>query len=321
MYLEEHSFGFMMPRYAVAQSNRYNPRMASNSGERKIWTTRALLTWTTQHFERHAIDTPRLAAEMLLSHVLGVARLKLYMDPDRPATELERAAFRELVERASGHEPVDYLVGQTPFFSMMFKVTPDVLIPRPSTETIVEHVIQHAKRTPGFHRPIIADVCTGSGAIAVALAKHLPDCAVIATDISEAALAIAKENAVAHGVADKIEFKHGDLLEPLRGRRVRYLISNPPYVSDAEWEAVEPNVKDYEPTLALRGGVDGLDFVRSLLENGAELLEKPGQIVLEIAASQNGAAIELANSNGWHNANVLADHEALPRVLVADWHD
>lgn len=285
------------------------------------WSTRRLLLWTTQHFERRGIDSPRLSAEMLLAHVLGTTRLKLYMDPDRPATELERAAFRDLVERAGNHEPVDYLVGQAPFMSLLFKVDRSVLIPRPSTETLVEHVIQHCRRTPGFAAPLIADVGTGSGATAIALAKHIEGSRVIATDIAEESLAIARENAAAHGVADRIDFRLGSLLEPLRGlgERLRYLVSNPPYIPDNEWPDVAPNVKDYEPHRALRGGADGLDLVRPLIEHGPELLDTPAQVVIEIAASQKVAALALAGSNPLlTSAIVLPDHESLPRVLVAD---
>lgn len=273
----------------------------------------------TDHFSRRHIDNPRLSAEMLLAHVLGVPRLRLYMEADRPASDLERATLRSLVERAGAHEPVDYLVGETPFFSLMFKVTPAVLIPRPSTETIVEHVIQHAKRTPGFHAPTIADVCTGSGAIAIALAKNLPTSHIIATDISDEALAIARENADRHGVADRIDFRQGDLLEPLQGERVRYLLSNPPYINDAEWQEVAPNVKDYEPTHALRGGADGLRYLRPLIQKARQHLEHPGQLVLEMAASQKEQLLDIAqHAPGLANAHILADHEGLPRVLVAD---
>ena len=294
--------------------------MHASDSSSQAWTTRRLLHWTGQYLAKKGVDSPRISAEMLLSHVLGTARLKLYMDPDRPATELERAAFRELVERAAEHEPVDYLVGHAPFFAMMFKVTPDVLIPRPSTETLVEHVIQHAKRTPGFLSPVIADIGTGSGAIAVSLAKHLPSCRVIAVDISPAALAVAKENAVTHKVADRIDFVQGDLLSPiLAGHRLSYLVSNPPYIDDDEWQAVEPNVKNYEPHLALRGGVDGLRYLRELIEKAPAYLQTPGQLVLEFASSQKKKMLQLAENNpGLTNAHVLADHEALPRILVAD---
>ena len=292
--------------------------MSNRSTSEEKWTTRRLLAWTTQHFEKKDIDSPRLSAEMLLAHVLGVQRIKLFIDADRPASALERAASRDLVERALKNEPVDYLVGHAPFFSMMFKVTPAVLIPRPSTETIVEHVIQHAKRTPGFRNPLIADVCTGSGIIAIALAKHLSGCHVIATDISADALAIAKENAATHGVTEHIDFRQGDLLAPLDVQRVRYLVSNPPYISDAEWKDVLPNVKDYEPEQALRGGSDGLQLIRPLIAQAKRYIEPPGQLVLEIAASQKDAVLALAKEAGLQNAHVLADHEGLPRVLVAE---
>ncbi len=287
--------------------------------QRDVWTTRRLLQWTSDYFGKKGIDSPRVSAEMLLAHVLGVKRLRLYMEADRPASELERAAFRELVERAAQHEPVDYLVGQAPFFSMMLKVTPAVLIPRPSTETLVEHVVQHARRTPGFSAPLIADVGTGSGAIAIALARHVPHCRVLATDLSAEALAVARGNAADQGVTDRIDFVQGDLLAPLAGQRVRYLVSNPPYISDEEWAAVAPNVKHYEPEHALRGGVDGLRYLRAILAEARPHMETPGQVVLEIAASQKDKALQLvADAPGLDNAHVLADHEGLPRVLVAD---
>lgn len=284
------------------------------------WTTRRLLAWTADYFAKRGIDNPRLAAEMLLAHVLGAKRIMLYADADRPASELERAAFRDLVERAAAHEPVDYLVGQSPFFSLGFKVTPAVLIPRPSTETLVDHVIQHSRRTPGFKTPLIADVGVGSGAIAVTLAKNIPGSRVIATDISAEALAIARENAATHGVSDRIDFREGDLLEPLADQRGRlhYLVSNPPYIPDGEWAAVAPNVKGHEPTHALRGGVDGLKFVRPLIQGAAVLLADPGQLVVEIAAVTRDKVMQLARDAGLRNPHVLADHEALPRILVAD---
>ncbi len=281
------------------------------------WTTRQLLVWTTTYFKRKGIDSPRLSAEMLLSHVLQTTRLKLYTDPDRPAGGAERDAFRGLVERAVKHEPVDYLVGEAPFFSMMLKVTPAVLIPRPSTETLVEHVLQHARRTPGFSTPRIADVCTGSGAIAVALAKHLKGAHVVATDISAEALAVAAENADREGVADRITFRQGHLLEPLGGEKFEYLVSNPPYISDAEWAEVAPNVKDHEPVLALRGGVDGLDLIRPLIAEARTVLSSPGRLLIEVAAAHKHDVLAMAEAAMLQHAHVLADHEGLPRVLVA----
>ena len=292
----------------------------SDHGQSEIWTTRRLLVWTSRFLAKKGVDSPRLSAEMLLAHVLGVPRLNLYMDSDRLATELERAAFRDLVERASAHEPVDYLTGQTNFFSLTLHVTPAVLIPRPSTETIVEHVMQHARRTSGFSTPLIFDIGTGSGAIAIALTKHLRNCHVIATDIREDVLAVAKENAQQQDVADRIEFVQGDLFDALQSdQRAQYLLANPPYVSDEQWAQVAPNVKNYEPELALRGGVDGLKFIRRIITDCRRHLDVPGQLVIEFGADQKEHVLQLSEKTpGLINTHILADHEGLARVLVAN---
>ena len=297
-----------MPLPSTAASTRPPP-----------WTTRRLLTWTTQYITRKGIDHPRLTAELLLSHTLGVTRLGLYMDPDRPSNDLERSLFHRLIERAARHEPVDYLIGHAPFRDGVVAVDRRVLIPRPSTETLAEHVVRHAKQTPGFHWPLIADIGTGSGAIAIAVAKEIPTSRVIATDVSPEAIEVAQENARGQGVLDRIEFKQGDLLGPIEGRRVHFLVSNPPYISDEEWGDVPACVKNYEPTLALRGGMDGLKYIRPLIANAPRFLLNPGQLVVEIAASQKQVAMELAcQSSGLRDPHILVDHEGLPRVLVAD---
>ncbi|MAE60727.1 MAG: protein-(glutamine-N5) methyltransferase, release factor-specific [Planctomycetaceae bacterium] len=283
------------------------------------WTTRQLLDWTAQYLEHKHVDVPRLAAELLLGHVLETPRIKLYMDMDRPASPLERAAFRDLVEKAVDHHPVQYLLGQAFFFSLEFEVNPDVLIPRPSTETLVQHVIEHARRTPGFRNPLIVDLGTGSGAIAIALAANLTDARLIATDISEPALDVARRNAQRHGVADRIDFRLGPLFEPLAGVRAHGLVSNPPYISDAEWQQVLPNVRDYEPAHALRAGPTGTDVLSPLIAHATEYLNDPGQLVVEIAASQQQIAIDLVNqATGLTAPRVLPDHERLPRMLLAD---
>ncbi|MHB1157450.1 MAG: peptide chain release factor N(5)-glutamine methyltransferase [Phycisphaerales bacterium] len=292
--------------------------MTDPRGKEQVWTTRKLLTWTTGYLERKGLDSPRLSAEMLLAHVLEVERIRLYTDMDRPTGPLERDAFRDLVERAAKHEPVQYLVGIAHFFSMTFKVDRHVLIPRPSTETLVEHVIQHARCTPGFHTPVVADIGTGSGCIAVALAKHIPGCRVIATDVSTDALRLAAENAEQNGVSDRIEFRGGSLYDAAP-ERFHYVCSNPPYISDDEWAEVAPNVKLYEPTGALRGGADGLDCLRPLIAAAHDHLASPGQLVLEIAASQKSAVLDcVAHNASLTHARVLADAEGFDRILVAD---
>ena len=299
------------------------------------WTTRRLLAWMTQAFEQRDLDAPRRMAEALVAHVLGTERLKLYMDPDRPASPLERQTLRDLVRRALDHEPVQYLIGEESFFGLMFHVDPRVLIPRPSTQTIVDEVLRHSRKTPGFggHREsdagagvLIADVCTGSGCVGITLAKHLPAARVVATDVSDDALAVARTNAARHQVDDRVEFARGDLLEPLDGHpatrgagSVDYLCANPPYIPDDEWADVEPNVKDHEPELALRGGADGLDLARLLVQDGPLRLRAGGLLLVEVAASRADATRELAERHpDLSSARIVKDSDGLPRTLVAE---
>ncbi|MBL0928098.1 MAG: peptide chain release factor N(5)-glutamine methyltransferase [Phycisphaerales bacterium] len=289
------------------------------------WTTRRLLDWMAGAFRAKDLDAPRLSAEMLLSHVLGCDRLRLYTDADRPATPLELSALRELVRRALAHEPVQYLVERAWFFSLAFRVDRRVLIPRPCTETIVEHVLQHARATPGFERAAIGDVCTGSGCIAIALLKNLPQAHAAATDLSPDALAVAAANAGALGVADRLTLLEGDLVAPLAahpaGRELHYLAANPPYIPDAEWDTpgmVGANVKGHEPEGALRGGPDGLKFVAPIIRDGPERLRPGGLLLVEIAASTAARVLELAAAQPLlEGARVIDDHEGHPRVLWA----
>lgn len=284
-------------------------------------------------FSSKGLDSPRLLAEMLLAHVVGCDRLRLYTDPDRPASDLEREQLRDLVARALRHEPVQYLVGHAWFFGLKIKVDRRVLIPRPATETIVEHVLQDVRARRGQDAArgeglLLGDVCTGSGCIAVALAKRLREARVVACDLSEDALTLARENAQEHDVADRLDLLRGDLLEPLldfpatrSAGSLDYLVANPPYIPDDEWEAVAPNVRDHEPHGALRGGADGLDLVRRLLtEHGgaAKRLRAGGLLLIEVADSKAETARELVQGQaGLGDVLVLKDFEGLARVVVA----
>lgn len=288
----------------------------------------------TKAFEDKDLDSPRRMAEMLVAHVIGTERLKLYMDPDRPATPLERDTLRGLVKRALDHEPVQYLVGEESFFGMRFGVDNRVLIPRPSTQTIIDEVLRHARSDHDAHTLrasdagegiLIADVCTGSGCVAAVLAKHLPGARVVATDISEDALECAKENMESHALSDRVEFVQGDLLaalekHPVASRKgsLRYLVSNPPYIPDHEWDAVEPNVKDHEPTAALRAGGDGLEFIAPLLEGAPDLIAPGGLLVIELASSHAAEVLERAKGDDrLERARIVKDSDELDRVLVA----
>lgn len=294
----------------------------------ELWTTRKLLVWMRQAFTKKGLDSPGLMSELLMAYVLGCERLKLHMDADRPASDSERQRLRDLVQRALNHEPVQYLTGEAWFYGIPFASDRRALIPRPSTGTIVEEVLHHARAAmptnPTGEGVLIADVCTGSGCVAVVLLKRLTGARAVATDLSADALTLAKENAQRHGVADRIDFIRGDLLEALDEHPVarsqgslHYLVSNPPYIPDHEWDAVEPNVKDHEPHLALRGGHDGLDLVRRLIAIGPRFLRPGGVLAVEIADSSAPAALELARANpALDSPRIVRDIEGLPRVVV-----
>lgn len=293
---------------------------AASTSPNETWTTRSLLRWMTDHFEAKGVDSPRVIAEMLLAHVLECDRMRLYMEVDRSASEDERTRLRELVARASHDEPVQYLLGEGWFFGKAFAVNPSTLIPRPATETIVEHLLQALRGEGEPDSQLIADIGTGTGCIAISLAGLLPGAKLIATDINAEALELALSNAEKHEVADRVEFRRGSLLEPIADMTGDFdaICSNPPYVPDHEWDAIAANVKDYEPEAALRGGADGLDLIRPLISGGGTLLKPGGRLYLEIATCNRDEVIKLAQLAGsYEDIEVLRDHEGLDRVLSA----
>jgi len=283
------------------------------------WTTRSLLDWMNKAFISKSFDSPRLCAEMLLAHVIGCDRMQLYTQADRPATPDERITLRSLVTRALQHEPIQYLVGEAWFFSHPFTVDRRVLIPRPSTETLLEHALQSLRDRPPANETRIADICTGSGCIAISALKVLPGATAVAIDISNDALDVARANAERHSVLDRITFIEGDLDGPLESEPPFHLIlSNPPYIPDHEWDSVEPNVKDHEPTLALRSGPTGLELVRPLIERTPAQLVPGGRLSIEIAACTADEALALAQANPLlETPEIIKDLEGLPRVLTA----
>ncbi|MBX3323620.1 MAG: peptide chain release factor N(5)-glutamine methyltransferase [Phycisphaeraceae bacterium] len=302
----------------------------AQSGPNSVWTTRRLLSWMNDTFTQRGVESPRLCAEMLLCHVIGCDRLRLYMDSDRPATPIERQSLRELVARALAHEPIQYLIGEAWFFGLPMHVDRRVLIPRPCTAIIVEQVIQHARGRPGFggHEGdalLIADVCTGSGCIAVAIARHLQHARIMATDLSPSALEVARQNAERHAVADRIDTICGDLLEPLLNHPVAgnkaslgALVANPPYIPDSEWDDVAPHVRNHEPTTALRGGTEGLDFVAPIIAHAPPLLRPGGLLAIEIATRTADTVLRIAQNHPLLTSpQILRDDDGLPRTLVA----
>jgi release factor glutamine methyltransferase len=286
------------------------------------WTIKRLLEWTGAFFARKDVGaSPRLSAEQLLAHVLHVPRIKLYTDFDRVLDEKDLACFRELVKRAAEQEPIAYLTGKAHFFNLEFEVTPDVLIPRPDTETLVENVLQLARRTSGFETPRVLDLCTGSGCIAAAIARHHPNSTIVAIELDPKALQIAQKNIEILGLSQRIALLQGDLYEPLASDVDRnpfdMIVANPPYIATANIASLDRSVRDYEPVQALDGGLDGLSFHRRILAGAPPRLRSGGRVFLEIAFDQGEAILALSKDcPELEDFRVLKDHAGNDRVLT-----
>lgn len=292
----------------------------------ELWTVLDILKWTTAFFTKQAVDSPRLAAELLLAHILGVERIQLYVQYDRPLDAPERAAFRELVKRRAAGEPVQYILEAQEFWSIPLRVTRGALVPRPDTEVLVEEALAHARALAGPDGDglRIADVGTGTGAIAIALAKELPGARVFAGDIAAVPLALAPDNARAAGVADRVTVCAGPGLAPLweaADRAPFHLVcSNPPYIRAAAMAGLMREVRDWEPHEALAAGPDGLDVLRPLV---AEVLA-PGRLapggaaLFEIGDADQAATVAAwLSAGGLIDARVRDDYASNPRVVLA----
>lgn len=266
----------------------------SSAASNDQWTVRRVLDWTIGHLHKHGSETPRLDAEILLAHARGCARIELYTHFDDVLSEAERGVMRDLVQRRATSEPVAYLVGYREFFGLDFRVTPDVLIPRPETETLVLELLALAKP---LSQPRILDVGTGSGCMAVAAAVNCLHATVAAIDRNEAAVSIARENADRHAVADRIRFLTGDLFAPLaEDEQFDFIVSNPPYVAEEEWETLPADVRLHEPKSALLAGPDGLAVIRRLIAEAPAYLVAGGWMLLEISPEQQDAVARLLQS-------------------------
>lgn len=279
--------------------------------ELEINSISAALSWARSHLKDCGIGDSFLEAEVLLASVIGLDRAGLYRESERKLKQGEACLFRRLVRRRAQKEPVAYLTGFKEFMGLEFEVNPEVLIPRPETELLVEKALEMAckkdldyERLSGFRPDIfIADVGTGSGAIAVSLARHLPEARILATDYSAGALAVAGRNARRHGVEKRITFFKGDLLSPLLELNLQgkifIIVANLPYIPSAELPGLMPDVRLYEPRLALDGGKKGLDLYQRLLPQAKELLAAPGCLLMEIGPGQGDAIGCLLEENGW----------------------
>ena len=283
------------------------------------WTVGRLLEWTAEYLKAHGSESPRLDAEVLLAKSLGCRRIELYTAFENEPSEAARAAFRELVRRRAEGVPVAYLVGHREFYSLDFRVTPDVLIPRPETELLVIAVLDMAKTRPVGEKLTIADVGTGSGIIAVCAAKHLPACHVIAIDTSPAALEVAKSNAEKHRVLERVEFVHSDLFASVAPeKKFDFILSNPPYVAAGEFDVLPPDVKNFEPRSALLAGPRGTEVIERLIPQSAQRLNPGGYLIIEISPMIHDRVVALFGAEPRLDPpTTIKDLARLPRVVQA----
>lgn len=279
----------------------------------EIWTIGAILKWTGQYFGEKGVDTPRLDAEVLLSHILGKDRLYLYTHFDQPLTPEELALYRSHVKKRVMRQPVAYITGRKEFMGLEFTVNTAVLIPRPDTETLVETALERLKN---IDNPVIADLGTGSGAIIISVLHILSQANGYAVDISPQALAVAQGNAAHNRVEDRLIFKEGDLFLPLQGLRFDAVLSNPPYIPAADIAGLAPEVR-LEPRLALEGGNDGLTYYRRLMAEADSFLKPAGFIAVEVGAGQAPAVAEMARLQGFDHIELIKDIAGIERVVVA----
>jgi len=277
----------------------------------ETWTTLKVLDWTKEFLASRGIENARLEAEWLLCAATGLDRVGLYLNFERPLDVEELAAYRSMVARRGRREPLQHILGTQEFCGLEFEVTPDVLIPRHDTETLVNEALA---RMPDAQS--VLDIGTGSGCIAVVLSTRLHNAAVTAIDLSEAALVVARRNAERNGVA--IEFLQGSLLEPVAGRHFDLIISNPPYIPSSDIIALEPEVRDFDPIGALDGGVDGLDVYRALIPDAAALLNNGGWLLLEVGIGQANDVAQMFRAAGSYGEPIITcDQGRIERVVGA----
>ncbi|MCS6849667.1 MAG: peptide chain release factor N(5)-glutamine methyltransferase [Gemmataceae bacterium] len=289
----------------------------SQPAEPTDWTLGALLEWTARFLLRKGSESPRLDAEVLLAHAVGCRRIDLYTRHDERATDETRQRFRELVRQRAEGCPVAYLVGRKEFYSLEFGVNRSVLIPRPESEFVVMECLQRAK---ALAAPRIVDIGTGSGAIAVTVAKHHPGAQVTAVDVSADALAVATQNAARHGVADRVRFLHGDLFGPVAEEKFDFILSNPPYIPHEELDRLPVGVRNYEPLVALDGGPGGYEVFGRLVADAGAHLVPGGWLIVEIGAPQEGETRRRIEAQAdFRLLPTVHDYSGHPRVLCAQW--
>ncbi|AKT36778.1 peptide chain release factor N(5)-glutamine methyltransferase [Chondromyces crocatus] len=286
---------------------------STQEGAGDAWTVRRILTWSADDLKKRGSASPRLDAELLLGKVLGLSRVQMVIDPERPLQKIELAVYKALHQRRRAGEPVAYLLGVREFYGRLFRVDRRVLIPRPDTEILVEVGLAATRHIALCAR--VLDLCTGSGCVAISLGKERPTTRVLGIDLSEDALVVARENALRLGAVN-VGFLQSNRFGSLAaGARFDLITANPPYVSDADMEELAPDIRDYEPRLALEGGRDGLNVARAIIEEAAPWLAPGGVLAMEVGAGQAEAAAALFERAGFDEIKRTRDLGGHERVV------
>ncbi|MBW2129768.1 MAG: peptide chain release factor N(5)-glutamine methyltransferase [Deltaproteobacteria bacterium] len=263
----------------------------------KTWTIQELLKVASDFLQKKGIESPRLSAEILLAHQLGMNRVEVYLNFDRPLDPSEISGYRSLVKRRLEREPIQYITGVQEFWSLDFLVEPGVLIPRPESELLVDklHSLHSEGRVPGSPSPRLLDLGTGSGALAVALAREIPGAFLVASDVSLKALRVAGKNAKRHAVENRIHFVGGDLFRPFKVGLSTFdaIVSNPPYIPHETFDSLPPEVRDHEPRLALDGGEGGMMYIRKIINEAPDYLSPGGWLLVEMDPEQTREALRM----------------------------
>jgi release factor glutamine methyltransferase len=282
-----------------------------------VWTIRKILTWATDDFQRRGLESPRLEAELLLGHALGMTRIDLIVKSGQilGAGELDR--IRELLRRRRSAEPTAYLLGQREFYGIPIRVDRRVLIPRPDTETLVQVAIERSRPRSAYGRAL--DLCTGSGCVAIAFAKHRTGWSMLGVDISEEALQVAENNALRVGNIWGLAWLRSNLFEELPAQRFDLITANPPYIPSEDLTTLDAGIRDFEPQLALDGGPDGLHITRRIVHEAPDWLEPNGAIAIEIGLTQAAAVTELLSTRGFVDVACNRDYGGRDRVISGRW--
>lgn len=277
--------------------------------QQEKWDVLKILNWTKGYLAEKGVENPRLEAEWMLCEALSLDRVGLYLNFDKPLTDTELAAYRGMVGRRGKREPLQYILGSQEFMGLEFQVSPAVLIPRHDTEVLVSETVKR-----GSAATSILDIGTGSGCVAISLAKALPEAEVSSVDVSGEALAVARDNAERNGAS--VQFFQGSLFEPFSGRRFDMIVSNPPYIPAAELATLQQEVRGFEPMGALDGGADGLDFYRNITTQAPDHLNPGGWLLFEVGAGQAPQVLELLGAGGFaKDSFVEIDPAGIERVV------